>query len=166
MSEYDTIRNALKRIESLSPTGFAIAFHIRFTAPDFLLQTYPEGWIDIYSERGYVMSDPTVHWGFNNTGVVRWSDLKDNDPAGIFPEAARHGLRYGVSIATETGGSRSFSSFARADREFTETEVETLTALLEELHHATASENGMSAGLRDELHRQSVAMTHPRTGKP
>lgn len=166
MSEYDTIRDSLKRIESLSPSGFAIAFHIRFTSPDFLLQTYPKDWIDIYSERGYVMSDPTVHWGFNNTGAIRWSDLAATDPQGIFAEAARHGLRFGASIATETGGSRSFSSFARADREFTEDEIATLSGLLEDLHHATASQNGMSSGLRDELHRQSVAMTHPDRGKP
>lgn len=165
MSEYDTITDRLKRVEALSPSGFAIAFHIRFTAPDFLLQTYPKAWIDLYSERGYVMSDPTVRWGFENTGHVRWSDLSADDPDGIFVAAAEHGIRFGVSIATDSEGSRSFSSFARADREFTDEEIATLAGHLESLHRATASETGMDVKMRDALHRQSVAMTHPGTRK-
>ena len=70
----------LKRLRSRSPAGFAIALHIEFTTPRYLLQSYAKDWLDLYSSRSMVMQDPTVHWAFANTGSIRWSALNSLDP--------------------------------------------------------------------------------------
>lgn len=165
MADLDHIRTILLRIEEQSSSGFAIAFHIRFTTPEFLIQTYPPDWTNLYSERGYVMGDPTVRWGFENTGVKRWSDLSGDDPMGIFEESAKFGLVHGMTVATEADGSRSVASFARADREFADEEIAELEGLVATLHRETATKDGMDPKLRDELHRMSVKMTHPPARK-
>lgn len=51
MADIGKIKAILESVEDLAPAGFAIAFHIRLTSPDFLFQTYPKNWIDTYSER-------------------------------------------------------------------------------------------------------------------
>ena len=93
-----------------APTGYAAALHINFTTPDFLFQTYPADWLAIYSQKGFVMQDPTVLWGFENLGTVRWSDLTRNDHAGVMKEATKFGMKYGLTVAVEQGGSRSIAS--------------------------------------------------------
>lgn len=163
MADIGKIKQLLEDVEGLSASGFAIAFHIRLTSPDFLFQTYPKDWIDIYSERGYVMVDPIVRWGFTQTGSVRWSSLQDMDDHDIFEQSLAFGMTYGCAIATETDGSRSVAGFARADREFSDAEIEQLVAHTQDLHDLTASKTGMTKELRDELHRLSVKMTHPAT---
>jgi LuxR family transcriptional regulator len=161
MADKEDIRSILLRLEEQSPTGFAIAFHVKFTTPEFLLQTYPKEWIDLYSERGYVMVDPTVSWGFNNEGTKRWSELADDDSVGIFKECQKFNMNYGVSVALEQGGSRSLASFTRHDRDFAEAECQELSELLEKLHDMTLSDGSMSAEQRQNLHDLSVQMTHP-----
>lgn len=161
MADKEDIRGILLRLEEQSPAGFAIAFHVKFTTPEFLLQTYPTDWIDLYSERGYVMQDPTVSWGFNNEGSIRWSELADQDSVGIFEECRKFDMNFGVSVAIEQGGSRSFASFTRSDRDFTDAECADLHDQLATLHEMTLSDGSMDADLRQDLHDLSVQMTHP-----
>lgn len=163
MADISRIKSLMKAIEGQSPAGFAIAFHIRLTSPDFLFQTYPKEWTDIYSEKGYVMVDPIVRWGFTQTGSIRWSLLNDLDDHGIFKQTLSYDMNYGVAIATATNGSRSCAGFARGDREFTDLEIADLNKMVCELHDLTTSKTGMSAELRSELHLLSVKMTHPDT---
>lgn len=165
MPDIEQIRDILLRFEEQSPSGFAIAFHIRFTTPDFLFQTYPKDWIDLYSEKGMVMFDPIVRWGFAETGHVRWSALGDLDEAGVLEQSVPFGMSYGVAIATDEGNSRSVAGFARDDREFTDAEITSLAADVETLHRATATTDGMTDALRNELHKMSVEMTHPPARK-
>ncbi|MDR9428733.1 MAG: autoinducer binding domain-containing protein [Salibaculum sp.] len=161
MADKQDIRTVLVRLENQSPTGFAIAFHIKFTTPEFLLQTYPKDWIDLYSERGYVMSDPIVRWGFSETGVMSWADLATWDDAGVLAESERFGMKHGVAISIEAEGTRSVAGFARSDRDFTGEEVARLKADVEALHRMTSSADGMNPTMRKELHELSVQMTHP-----
>lgn len=163
MADIGKIKELLEEVENLAPSGFAIAFHIRLTSPDFLFQTYPKNWIDTYSERGYVMVDPIVRWGFTETGSIRWSKLSDLDDQNILEQSLAHGMAFGVAIATEVEGDRSCAGFARNDREYTDEEISKLSALFQDLHDQTASKTGMDAGLRSELHDLSVKMTHPAT---
>ncbi len=86
MQDQAGILRTVERLTALAPSGYAIALHVRFTTPTFLFQTYPREWIEVYTQRGYVMSDPTVMWGFSNTGRVRWSDLADQDSAGMLAQ--------------------------------------------------------------------------------
>jgi len=159
MEPAEKIRDIIIALEAQSPAGFAIAFHIRFTRPDFLFQTYSKTWTDIYSQSGFVMHDPIVRWGFENTGAIRWSML--DDPVGVLEKARPHGLVYGFACAVENGGTRSVAGFARADREFTDSEIAAIAAQVATLHDETAKAGALSAETREELRQMSIRFTHP-----
>jgi LuxR family transcriptional regulator, quorum-sensing system regulator SdiA len=120
-----------------APAGYFVGLHIRFTAPLFTFQTYDQAWIDHYTENGFVLRDPMTAWGFSTTGSIRWSDPHLPDPFGLFKEAARHGLHYGVTVACGPIKSRTIASFARADREFRDAEIEAVIAIVHRLHDMT-----------------------------
>lgn len=161
MANSGEIGNILSELKSMCPSGFAIAFHIRFTTPAFLFQTYPKEWLNIYNQKGMVMQDPIVGWSFANNGHTRWSDLADNDPAGVLTEGAKFGLNYGVAAGIEEGGSKSIAGFARPDREFTDQEIGSLVGMVTALHNITAEAKSVSPETREELRRMSITFTHP-----
>lgn len=161
MADIIQIKDHLTILEVLSPAGFAIAFHIRLTSPDFLFQTYPKAWIDTYSQKGYVMVDPIVRWGFAQTGSIRWSLLKELDQENILEQSLEYGMNYGVAISYETDSSRSVAGFARSDREFSDPEIVELSRHIHDLHDLTATKTGMTDEMRSHLHDLSVQMTHP-----
>ena len=163
MAEISKLKVLLKSVDSLAPSGFAIAFHIRLTSPDFLFQTYPKDWTNIYSDKGYVMQDPTVRWGFVETGSIRWSGLTEMDDHNILGQSLAYGMAYGVTIATDTGGSRSLASFSRPDREYLDDEIKQLSQCVQSLHDMTAFQGGISENWRTELHLLAVVMTHAAT---
>lgn len=155
------IATILSDLDSQCPSGYALAFHVRYAAPNFLFQTYSGEWIDIYSQRGYVMVDPTVKWGFENIGLTRWSALAGDDPEGVLDAAKEFGLTYGFAFALDTNGSRSVTSFARADREFTDEEMESISSLAQRLHDLTANLDELSPETAAVLRQMSIRFTHP-----
>jgi len=155
------IRSVLSDLTHLAPTGYAAALHINFTTPDFLFQTYPADWLAIYSQQGLVMKDPTVLWGFENLGTVRWSDLADIDHAGVMRAATKFGMNYGVTVAVEQGGTRSIASLSRGDREFSGDELAQASAMVANLHDLTAQARTLTDETRQILRRQSIQFTHP-----
>lgn len=162
MSDTETeIMSLLDSLDPLCPAGYALAFHIRYATPNFLFQTYATDWIDIYSQRGYVMTDPTVRWGFENLGWCRWSDLADDDAAGVLAEAAQHGLGHGFVFALETEGSRSMTSFARNDRSFSDDEVNAIRVKAARLHDLTAGLAELSPDTAAKLRRMAIRVSHP-----
>ncbi len=154
------IKKTLAELQAIATGGFALAFHIRFTTPTFLFQTYPKDWLDYYSQNGLVMSDPTVAWGFSNTGAINWSELADQDTAGVMSKAAEYGLVHGRTCAREVDDSRSIGSFARPDREFTPDEEKTLCDAITRLHDITAKLDRLSPEVSDEFRKMSVKYTH------
>lgn len=155
------IQEKLVELQALTPTGYALAFHVRFTTPTFLFQTYDRNWLEHYSQHGYVMSDPTVHWGFENRGVCDWEDLKDNDPANVLVAAAEHGLKFGISWAIGDESSHSLGSFARSDRKFSADEISNLIAIVTELHNLTNNLQALSPVTAAALKELSISYTHP-----
>ena len=153
------ISKTLNELREMSPDGYAVALHLQYTTSKFLFQTYKKEWLDYYSQNGLVMSDPTVLWSFENTGTIRWSDL--DDPAGVLDRAADHGFNYGVSIAIDTGETRSMAGFARNDREFTNEETTKMAAIVEELHVDTADQAQLSPETVKQLKNMSILVTHP-----
>jgi len=152
----------LGELRSLAPAGYAIALHIRFTTPTFLFQTYPKAWIDVYSEKGLVMQDPTVLWGFENDGMVDWSDLPaESDPAGVMKQAAEYGMRHGFTYAVQASGNRTIASFTRTDAEFTDADKEAIREITDRIELATRDIDQLSTDLREALRRMSIAYTHP-----
>ena len=151
---------SLSRLGELCSSGFAIALHIRFTTPKLLFQTYPKAWMEIYSAEGLVLKDPTVLWGFSNTGTALWSSLGDLDAEGVLERAGKHGLIYGFTFAYDDGDSKSISSFSRDDREFEPSEIKTITEIVMSLHRATAEVEKLPETLQSELRSMSIEFSH------
>ncbi|GAA0308900.1 helix-turn-helix transcriptional regulator [Rhodovulum strictum] len=137
MFEKSVFDRELRVLDSLAPQGYNIGLHIRFTSPLMTFQTYDPEWLVYYTEHGYVLRDPMVAWGFSTTGATRWSNQTIPDPFGILKEAARFGLRYGVTISWGPITSRTIASAARADREFEDAEIAKIESLVRRLHDMT-----------------------------
>lgn len=123
----------------IAPAGYYIALRIGFAFPIAERNALPGDWVQLYTRRGYMLHDPVIRWLYANTGVTRWSAITTPDTHGIMGEACRHGLRYGAAISLRDArdpGIRSFGSFARSDREYTDAEIAELSAELAALHAA------------------------------
>jgi LuxR family transcriptional regulator len=139
MTANDVVEANVARLASISPAGFAIGLHLEFTTSKYIFQHYAKSWMEEYSRRGLILVDPTVRWGIQNEGWIRWSELAASDQGGVLNAAAEFGLKYGVSISIVGASSRTLGSFASPEREFTEGEIAQLTACLAEMHEVTAA---------------------------
>jgi len=54
----------LQKLQRLAPAGHALGLHIRFASATLMFRTYPQEWLDIYTQKGYMLCDPMVSWGF------------------------------------------------------------------------------------------------------
>ncbi len=130
----------LSRLEQIAPDGYFLAIRMGFVFPVFEKKTFPQKWINRYTSRGLVLSDPVMHWLYQNVGATRWSEINLEDPRGVLQQARLCGLNHGVAVCcadTDEGGQRSFGSFAHSEREFTQGEIDALTEGLENLHAET-----------------------------
>jgi LuxR family transcriptional regulator len=127
----------LNELAQLSPAGYFVGLHIRFTSPLLTFQTYPTAWADHYTEKGYAMRDPLIAWGFSTTGITRWSEIPFPDTFGILREAATYGMVYGSAVACGLLSSRTIAGIARSDREYTEAEMREAEAIILRLHDAS-----------------------------
>lgn len=160
MSKQQKISALLERLHRANPAGFAIALHVKFTAPRYLFQSYAKDWLDTYSRKGLVMHDPVVRWGFSHTGTIRWSELEQETGADVLALAAEHRLRYGSVVAIVHNGTRSMGGFARSDREPTDEEIAALSADLAELHDLTLTIERFSPDMHETLKQMSIYLTH------
>lgn len=161
MDDQFKIQDCLTQLQGLAPAGYAMAFHVKFTTPDFLFQNYSKDWSEVYSQEGLVMKDPIVAWTFSNTGWIRWTDLAADDPAGVLDRAKAFGMNYGFAAAIERMGSRSVLGFARTDRDFTDAEIAEILRIAETVHDTTASAGTLSPETREVLRKMSISFTHP-----
>jgi len=155
-----SIATLLHDLDQRSPSGFAIALHVRFTRPTYLFQTYAKRWMDHYSATGMVMHDPVVRWGLQNVGRVLWSDLAPIDESGVLEQAKDFGLMNGVAIAMVIAESRSIAGFARADRDYTDAETDALDELVVQLHRETLGLDRLSRSDQKALTALSIRLTH------
>lgn len=130
-----------REFSTIAPAGYYIALRVGFAFPIAETNALPEAWVERYTQRGFMLFDPVMQWLYGHAGAVRWSEITLPDPLGILAEAAGHGLVFGAAIScasTGTEGQRSFGSFARSDREFSDAEIALLALKLRGLHEATA----------------------------
>ena len=153
------LSKTLGEFKDRAASGYALGLHINFTTPAYFFQSYPRAWLDHYSQAGLLMNDPTVSWCFENTGVCRWSDMKD--PAGILTQAADFGMKYGIVYATDAGGSHSMSGFARPDREYSDDEIAEIESRFDALHAATSNQASLPSQTVAQLKKMSIIVTHP-----
>ncbi len=121
-----------------APCGYYVALCVGFAFPRVEQNAYPPEWIDLYTQRGFMLHDPVLKWIYDNTGSIRWSDIELPDPRRIMRQAAGFGMRYGiaVSFSDEFDGMRSFATFARKNREFKDDEIHFFRDSLWALHSA------------------------------
>ena len=141
----------LGRLGVLCNTGFALAIHIRLTAPAILYQTYRAEWGDYYSMKGFMLSDPVVVWGLTHTGRVVWSDLAGVDTEGVIAAAVSFGLTNGWTYATVTDNSRTIAGVTRSGRAHTDEEVAEIIAIVEDLHRLTAGFDDLPPAVQNKL---------------
>ena len=116
-------------IGQLAPSGYYIALRIGFAFPMEEVNAFPEDWISHYTKQRFMLFDPVVRWAYGNTGTIRWSEVDIDDPKRVIAQAQTFGMRYGVTVSLFDSGAdaqRSFASFTRSDREYTDLEVKLL----------------------------------------
>lgn len=151
MSQRADINAELGRLGKLAPVGYFAALHIRFAAPLMQFQTYSEDWSEFYSQNGYALRDPTIAWGFSTTGACRWSSLPVPDPFNILKDAAEHGLIFGLTVSFGPIQSRTIASFAHGEREFTDDEIEEISASVRRLHDMTEPPASLTKAQKEAL---------------
>ncbi len=134
MPSYAFIDRELPRIAEIAPVGYFLALRINGSSPMMAFHTYPQAWIDEYTESGYVLRDPITTWSLTVGGAVRWSSALLPDPFGIFRKAARHGIHYGASVAVGKVGALTICSIGHDQREFTDDEIAAVRAIVTDLH--------------------------------
>jgi LuxR family transcriptional regulator, quorum-sensing system regulator SdiA len=126
----------LERLSGYCDTGYLLAVHIRYTRPSLLFKTYPQDWLDRYSEAGMMMVDPVVRWGMTHEGTALWDDLAGDDPAGVIAAARTFGLSHGLSFAIGPATSRTIGSVTRSSV-FTPAEVDDMRVIVTDIHGLT-----------------------------
>ncbi len=155
----------LKELGILSPLGYGIGLHIRFTSPLVSIYTWPQTWQDHYTNNVYGLRDPMVAWAFAKQGVCRWSECPIPDPFSIIKQAAEFGLRFGATVSYGRISSRTIVGIARDDREFTLDELVQAQDLVADLHNKAELPENLTGAQREALklvstgHRYAEAAT-------
>jgi LuxR family transcriptional regulator, quorum-sensing system regulator SdiA len=145
------VAQLLGELGTVCDRGFALAVHIRYTRPTLLYQTYEQAWSDHYSEKGYMLSDPVVHWGLTNSGWVEWASLVDRDPEGVIADAVAHGLTNGWTYSVGTASSRTIAGLPRSGANFSNAERDALALIVDAIHDATEGFDAFPGDLQDRL---------------
>lgn len=154
-----SIGQALIHLKLIAPAGFALALHLESMAPRLMFVTYPAAWQARYAQAGMLLSDPTIRWSRGHLGTLRWEDIPAaEDPARVMQSAAEHGLAHGVSFSIEDD-TRSLAGMARADRGFTDDEIDAARAEFTRLHRLTREIAPLDAALRARLQRLSAELS-------
>lgn len=126
---------------NLAPLGYFMALRIGFAFPIEEVNELPSDWVAHYTQARLMLHDPVIRWAYAQTGAIRWADLAADDPKRVLMQARSFGLRHGVTISVldhDKRAQRSFASFVRGDREFTDLEMKLLQAYVTRRHHETA----------------------------
>ncbi len=143
-----------EEIGELAPSGYYVALRIGFAFPMEEVNEYPQEWVEHYTRQRFMLFDPVVRWAYANVGAIRWSELQNDDPRAVIAQAKTFGLRFGVTVAHLDSGpkaQRSFASFARADREYSDLEVKLLQAYVIRRHNETAPPTNLTAAELEAL---------------
>jgi LuxR family transcriptional regulator, quorum-sensing system regulator SdiA len=151
MSKKSGIDLQLAKLNSAAPAGYALGLHIRFASALLMFHTYTQEWLEIYTQKGYMLCDPMISWGFSTEGTCRWSEIDIPDPHGIWQQAASFGLNFGVAVSCGPASSRSIGGFARSDREFTDKEIENIKDIVGVLHRESTPPDSLTDAQRMAL---------------
>lgn len=145
------LESELQKLTPLSEGGYFIGLHIRYAAPLMQFSTYNQAWLDHYTEKAFALRDPTIAWGFSTEGACRWSEFTIPDPFGLFEEANKFDLKYGLTVSCGPISSRTIASFARSDREFNNSEIEQILLIIRRLHDKTEPPESLTKAQTEAL---------------
>ncbi len=132
---------------AIATAGYYVALRIGFAFPLDEINEFPDAWIQHYTRNGLMLQDPAVKWAYANSGFVRWSALEETDSTGVLAKAAEFGLKFGVVLSCtqeKLQDQRTYGTFARNDREFTDEEIETLAQSLKLIHDLADPPNNLT----------------------
>lgn len=162
MTERQSFDRELWALGKCTPAGYYIGLHIRLATPWISYTTYDPVWMEHYTVNAYGMRDPMTAWGFSTVGAKRWSEISKSipDPFGIMADAASHGLKYGVHVATGPISSRTICGAARSDREFSDQEIDRIEALVQQLDKLTAPPDSLTPAQVEALRLVAAGDRH------
>lgn len=141
----------LHQLNLLAPAGYFVGLHIRFAAPMLTFQTYSQEWTDHYTNQAYALRDPMIAWGFSTVGTTRWSEIRIPDTFKIFEQAASYGMTHGASVSCGPISSRTIAGVSRGDREFDDSEIRKVAAIILRLHEMTQPPESLTQAQREAL---------------
>ncbi|WP_182911510.1 autoinducer binding domain-containing protein [Paracoccus sp. JM45] len=149
-------------LDRLSPRGYMVGYHVRFSRPVRRICTYPGDWLAAYTRQNMIVADPSVVWAVLQEGTIRWDDLAEQigDPINVIPTAAEYGLHFGVTLSCGPASSRSMMGAARSDRNFTDAEITKMYDLLVQGHDILARSTAMRPILVEALDAIACGMTY------
>lgn len=145
------IATHLHHLKQICDSGYALAIHIRYTRPSLLYRSYHQEWIDHYSERGFMLTDPVVHWGLGHIGSINWADLASQDSEGVLTAALAHGLHNGWTYATGPATTRTIAGLTKTGADFSAAERGEIIRIVDDLHALTEGFDDMPAEVQEEL---------------
>ena len=140
--------------EALAPGGYYVAIRVGFAFPEVELNTLPRAWIHHYTQGGLMLVDPVMRWIYDNTGTSRWSDIDVPDPRGVLAHAGEYGLIHGAAVSLsgdEVHGLRTFGTFGRPDRPYTDEELRLLSTAVLSAHRAHSPPDDLTAAELEAL---------------
>lgn len=148
------IRDTLHNVRNVATAGYYLALRVGFAYPQEEVNELPVEWVEFYTQNCFMLHDPVIRWVYAHTGAVRWRDIPFEDPKKVLFAARGFGLCYGVAVSCyddSLGSERSYGSFARKDRDFSDTEIAGLAAVVRDLHHKPVSDVTITEAEREAL---------------
>ena len=124
-------------IGQIADAGYYLALRVGFAFPAEEVNALPRAWVDHYTVQRFMLADPVIRWVYSHTGAIRWSEITLEDPRNVMRAAREFGLQHGAAVCCFDGsadGRRSFGTFVRSDRPFSDGELGQLEGLLRQLH--------------------------------
>ncbi|WP_435166267.1 autoinducer binding domain-containing protein [Falsirhodobacter sp. 1013] len=147
----DVLKERLAHLSRMANCGYCLGFHIRQGVPSARYTTLDPAWMDHYGHQGFLMRDPSLAWASSANGVLRWSDPALTDTYGVYTEARRFGLLYGMVASFGPATSLSVAVLARNDREFLDAEMNCAFETLQSLHSLAVLPDQLSLAQREAL---------------
>jgi LuxR family transcriptional regulator len=143
----------LRDLRAMCDSGYALAIHIRYTRPSLLYRSYNQTWIDHYSERGFMLTDPVVLWGLRHIGAINWAELSKDDTEGVLTDAVAHGLHNGWTYSTGPATARTIAGLTKTSADFTAAERAEIVKIVDDIHALTEGFDEMPAKDQEALRR-------------
>jgi len=119
------------RIREMTSAGFVVGLQIKWAGPAHWHNEFDPEWAETYQKRNYFISDPIFYYARLYEGARRWSEVPFPDVGSVQKKGAKFGLNYGVIIPKKHQRVMSFLSVGKSEREFTDDEIDELSAMLD-----------------------------------